>query len=395
MLAQDNAAAGFAKEQLGAGEELIELLQVFECDASCVRRLRRGSIEPSARVAEVFWVRMMCEVPVEIAARPRLPGELFDEVAAWHRDPRILVGVDGPEVRERHVHTSSRAGFADRGICDSHLPDVVGDEHVARHPSDVVPLPVDVHFVADDVAGDAPVLVILPGVVIGEELHCRSPQSLAARRHRVESGDLICELCVACGVEDCGVHGGVASLVGEDDEIDADAEVAHLFHRKAVEVAPAKRERLALAQPSRVAGLFLQIDERAERDVDPGVPDADGDGVVHHLHLQPLLAVGLWEGPRVLHLALKGAGKHDAAHRHSPENRVRNEDGKSARRAVVCAVNHGQRNVGARVAFPQYGRARRLGERLARRELDEFHRPGHALRRDDHSVTLHGDAGDA
>jgi len=143
LLREDDAAGLIVVKELGALQESGELLDVFECDARCVGRVRGGFVTPGFAVKEIFRVRMERDVPIEIAAFFGAAGEVFDERARGECLLFVAAGVmNVPVVFEGEIDAGFGGMFADGGMGGADRAQVIVREFFHGRAAHVGPEPV-------------------------------------------------------------------------------------------------------------------------------------------------------------------------------------------------------------------------------------------------------------
>jgi hypothetical protein len=183
----------------------------------------------------------------------------------------------------------------DRLVGDAHGPLVIGREGFGRGQSEVGPEPVGVDLVADNPIPDPAVTTVRTAPALCQEPDRSLVPGPALRGDGVEGGQVVWTLGAVSRVQQDPAQLRIGALVIEQDQRDHDASFGQgpnlLIHGG--QVSPLKMVGAPFPGDRRIVGVPPRIDELSQIEVEGGMADAQGDGVVHHLDLKPLLGGGL------------------------------------------------------------------------------------------------------
>ena len=159
--------------------------------------------------------------------------------------------------------------------------EVIIGEFFHADATDVVPEPMGINFVADDIIPDTAVLGIRRAVTFGESFNARGVRGGAFRIREVESSEIVRGSWIVFRMQHQFVERFIAALVIEEDQTDDDIRI-----RERLDLTIEVFERAFVDGKIAVGGDGQEI---GEVNVERGMFDAESKGIIDHLDLEALL----------------------------------------------------------------------------------------------------------
>ena len=150
LFGEQHTARDAVQKEFGPAHVLGDHAEISKRDPRRVRSGQGRAILPGARLEQVFRIRVVGEVPLEVAAHARDAVELVDEAPSRDGTGWVISVGQVPMMIERQTDADRPGDSAHRSVRQAHDPHVIPDEHIRRNVPHVRPVPVGRDLVAHD-----------------------------------------------------------------------------------------------------------------------------------------------------------------------------------------------------------------------------------------------------
>lgn len=180
-----------------------------------------------------------------------------------------------------------RGVFADGMVRGANGGEIIVGEFFHGDAAHVVPEPVGIYFVADDVIPNSAMSAVGGAITPGQEIDAGGVGSGAFGCGEIEGSEIVWRGVVILRMKHEAIERFVAALVVEEDKADDHASVRERFNLAI--------EGFEIANIGFEKGGIRGIQKLSKVDVERGVLDAKRESVINHLDLQTFFGSGQWK----------------------------------------------------------------------------------------------------